>query len=256
MNSIENLLPLLYTYKPISLAEMDSVALMDRFDTKFVFNYNQVEIILKNLIEKYKVLVVAGLPYATYKNLYYDTPDHEFYYEHHNGKGHRCKVRFREYAESKLSFFEIKVKNNKGKTLKSRVRTPEVFQALNPELKTMAGLAFPEVDAAKLQPELWNNFNRITLVNLESKERVTLDFNLRFIKNGADKTLNNLVIAEVKHESSGRLSPFISLMLDLRIKEFSFSKYCVGTLFMNKNIRYNNFKAQLLTINKMTSSYA
>ena len=55
-----------------------------------------------------------------YKSLYYDTEDWKFYLDHHNGRVNRNKIRFREYVGSKLTFLEIKLKNNKGKTIKKR----------------------------------------------------------------------------------------------------------------------------------------
>ena len=47
-------------YTPISLMEMDSVALLDRFDTKFVMTHGQLLQALQELQNDYRILSVYG----------------------------------------------------------------------------------------------------------------------------------------------------------------------------------------------------
>ena len=42
---------------------------------------------------------------------------------HQNKKLNRYKIRQREYLISDISFFEIKFKSNKGRTIKKRIKT-------------------------------------------------------------------------------------------------------------------------------------
>ena len=91
-------------FNPISLAEMDEVKLMNRSDTKFVFSQKTLLNILPLIQSFYKVLEVDGVRLSSYKSLYYDTDDFQFYHQHHNGKTNRNKVRFREYVDSGLTF--------------------------------------------------------------------------------------------------------------------------------------------------------
>ena len=49
---------ILNTYNPISLAEMDSVKLMDRTDTKFTFHINQLPQVLELAKAYYKVFEI------------------------------------------------------------------------------------------------------------------------------------------------------------------------------------------------------
>ena len=62
---------------------------------------------------------------------HYDTDDRKFYLDHHNQRVNRNKVRFREYEGSKLTYLEIKHKNNKGKTIKKRTKVNNIPKVLN-----------------------------------------------------------------------------------------------------------------------------
>ncbi|MBT4478083.1 MAG: VTC domain-containing protein, partial [Flavobacteriales bacterium] len=104
-------------FETITLSEMDDVKLMSRTDTKFVFNFSRLPEFLEKLSPFYKVLLIDGNLIHDYKSLYFDTEDRKFYIEHHNRRVNRNKIRFREYVGSGLTFLEIKLKNNKGKTI-------------------------------------------------------------------------------------------------------------------------------------------
>ena len=95
---------------------MDQVTLLNRIDTKFVFEQGLLEKVLQEIKPHYRVLDIDGVRLNSYRSIYFDTEDFKFYYEHHNGKKNRSKVRYREYIDSGLCFLEVKKKNNKGKT--------------------------------------------------------------------------------------------------------------------------------------------
>jgi hypothetical protein len=98
----------LHLFEGISLSEMDSVKLMNRTDTKFVFKRTLLSDLLVELKSKYRVLSIEGHLISSYKTLYFDTKDFRLYQDHHNKKGIRFKVWIRNYVESKLFFLEIK----------------------------------------------------------------------------------------------------------------------------------------------------
>ena len=109
-------------FQAISLSEMDDVKLMSRTDTKFAFNDIKLPVLLQKLSEHYRILEIDGERIHHYKSLYFDTEDRKFYLDHHNSRVNRNKIRFREYVGSGLTFLEIKLKNNKGKTIKKRTK--------------------------------------------------------------------------------------------------------------------------------------
>lgn len=240
---------ILNTYNPISLAEMDSVKLMDRTDTKFTFHINQLPQALELAKAYYRVFEINDKRISDYQTLYYDTSDLELYNVHHTGKLNRYKVRHRTYVDSNIAFLEVKYKTNKGKTFKSRIKELEVQKSWNNESTQFLLKKTPYIPST-LIPALWVNYSRITLVSIESKERLTLDLNLEFKKGDKEQKLHQLIIAEVKQEKA-KGSPFINIMKQLHIREGSISKYCMAMAYTEPNIKTNRFKAKLLSIKKI-----
>lgn len=230
-------------FDAITLEEMDSVALMNRTDTKFMLSIADLEDILKCLPLSYRMLEVDGIRENSYETLYYDTSDLYFYRRHHSGKKNRYKIRKRRYVESNLTFLEVKFKTNKDRTIKDRTRIPQVGQDLNEiEKKFIKEEATLEDEFV---PILWNRFKRITLVNKEWHERLTIDLNLTFEVGDRAFVLENFVIAEVKQEKQNRHSPFMREVKRRLIREDSVSKYCLGVAMLFPEIKSNNFKAKI-----------
>jgi hypothetical protein len=228
---------------------MDNVKLMDRTDTKFIFNTQQLAEILEETNACYKILNIHGNLISRYKTLYFDTQNFTLYNQHHCGKLNRYKVRYRSYMESNIGFLEVKFKNNKGRTLKTRIKEVDV-----PELNTGKAFEFLKktlpFDPLILLPKIWINYSRITLVNKVSAERLTLDLNLEFERDGKIEPLDQLIIAEVKQDSKVA-SPFIALMRNKHIHEGSFSKYCFGIASLCHEVKKNNFKPTLSNVKKI-----
>ncbi|SDR80957.1 VTC domain-containing protein [Polaribacter sp. KT25b] len=244
-----NIEKLIAEFLPISLEEMNSVALMKRTDTKFVINKTQLVLMLENLNSDYKVLEIKSDRIMTYSSLYFDTIENKFYNDHHNGKVNRTKIRQRKYVESNLCFLEIKQKNGKGETNKSRIRVNDFeLDLTNTSLDFITSTTDKEYN---LKPSLWNGFNRITLVNLKEKERVTLDLNLSYKMNEVEKNFKNLVIVELKQERFNRKSEIVKALKALRQNPYSISKYCIGMISLYKDLKYNIFKKKLIKINNI-----
>jgi len=250
MDELKNILT---CFDQITLSEMDNVQLMSRTDTKFVFNLKLLPVILQQLKTHYRVLNVNGLNINNYQTLYYDTDDFMFYNHHQCGKGNRCKVRYRTYVQSELHFFEVKNKNNKEITTKKRIKinedTPQISEkSLNFYHNTAI------INDADLKPKLWANYSRITLVNKNMTERLTLDLQLHYKNETTIKYINNIVIAELKQERKTK-SAFNDIINPYCIRELSISKYCLGVVNLFQNIRQNNFKPKLLTLKKISHEH-
>jgi hypothetical protein len=247
MNEIKELLD---PFEPITLQEMDRVKLMNRMDTKFAFRFSDLNTLLPLLTLNYRVLTIEGTNTPHYESLYFDDERFSFFRDHHNGKGDRFKVRIRKYVESNLFFLEVKHKI-KGRTDKKRIVTDQ-FNEVLPE----SDLAFVqnELQANKnLVPTMWNSFQRITLVSKTENERLTLDFNILFEKDGVKKSFKQLVIAELKQEDLNRNSVFYQLMKEQRIRPYRLSKYCLGSveIYGEDKLKFNRFKKKLLYLKKI-----
>ena len=241
---------LLNEFIPISLKEMDSVSLQDRLDTKFMFNEALLPELLQQMKSRYFVIEINEKRYSHYETLYFDTAEFGLYLRHHNGRINRFKFRSRRYVESNLNFFEIKFKNNKGRTIKERIKRTELVREINDNARDFVRSISP-IDPDSLVPKLWVNYRRLTFVNKTSAERLTIDMNLNFVDTSNTIFYKGLVIAEVKRSKANEKSPFISLMRKYSVLEKSISKYCLGVITLNKNIKKNNFKPTLLYLNKL-----
>lgn len=238
-------------FEPISLSEMESVALMNRTDTKFVFRFDQLGGFLNDISNDYRILEINGIRASRYETLYFDTPDFKMYMAHHRRKPGRYKIRHRIYVDSNLHFFEIKYKNNKGRTIKSRIKRKKTDLIIEGKAEQFLNEK-TNFSAQNLFPKLWSNCSRITLVNKFSKERLTIDIDLQFKNDFLEKNLSNVVIAEVKQEKLSP-SPFIKLMKKHGVRSGSISKYCFGVIFLYDKIKQNNFKPNLHIINKINN---
>lgn len=228
---------------------MYGVKLMDRTDAKFVFNIRELLAVLNEAKAYYHILDIEGNRISRYRTLYFDTEHFELYNKHHNGKLNRYKIRHRTYVESNIGFLEVKFKNNKGRTLKTRIK-----ELMVPDLNKGKALTFLEkmlpFSPLSLVPKIHINYTRITLVNKVSAERLTLDLNLEFENGEIRKSFDQLVIAEVKQDSK-IVSPFISIMHHKHIRESSISKYCFGVASVFPEVKKNNFKQKFSHINKL-----
>ncbi|MFM7683194.1 MAG: polyphosphate polymerase domain-containing protein [Bacteroidota bacterium] len=243
----------LQSFNPISLSQMDEVKLMNRVDTKFAFSLSKLEEVLAILSDKYRVLEIESTRTPFYESLYFDDENFKLYHDHYKGRTNRFKVRFRNYVESNLFFLEIKHKI-KGRTDKKRIRVNNIDLELDKEQREFLEKIMKQ--GVNLNPKLWNSFNRITLVNNELKERLTLDFDLKFKWQDHFIHLNNLVIAELKQEMVRRNSPFFEVMKNKGIRPYRLSKYCMGALELYgiNTLKYNKFKEKLRKLKSINQS--
>ena len=228
---------------------MDEVKLMNRTDTKFVFEYSLLNKVMEQIKAHYYVLDVDGIRLNAYRCLYFDTEDFKFYFEHHNGKKNRNKVRYREYIDSGLCFLEIKKKTNKGKTIKERIKVTKIPVRMTEEDNSFVQQIMGTDDV--LLPKHWNKFSRITLVNKHIKERLTIDLGVTFEAEERLSKLDNLIIAEVKQEKVNYASAFMRVIKKHGVRPFRISKYCMATASLFPNLKNNNFKPKFLKINKL-----
>lgn len=246
------ILDIVNSMQPISLEEMKDVRLMNRVDTKYLVTSGQLIAILQGVQERYYAQEVEGNRLSPYCTVYYDTPELVMYIIHHDRHLVRDKVRVRTYVDSHLTFCEVKHKTNKGRTKKKRIQ----IQPGTDVVKDPESVAFLEerqpYPVNSLIPQLETAFDRITLVNYEKTERLTIDCNLVFRNFTAETkaSMGDLVVMELKQD--GRAHSLLKeVLFDLRIKPFKISKYCIGTALTRPEIKQNRFKKKIRRINKL-----
>lgn len=240
---------------------MEAVKLMNRIDTKYVATLDQLAEILTLAKDVYFAQEIGGERIADYDTLYFDTSALDMYTAHHNRHLVRQKVRIRKYIGSPskeyegqdLTFLEIKNKNNHGRTKKKRIEV-EDQQVL--ERPTSEVTSFMEkccrYEWILLLPELRTTFRRITLVNRQKTERLTIDTRLVWQNQQTkqEKTFDRLAIIELKRDGNSP-SPMLGIMQQLRIHPMKISKYCVGTALTNPAVKQNRFKVKIRKIEKL-----
>lgn len=244
------------SYDPITLEEMKGVQMMNRTDTKYVMRLSTLAELLQAARGDYRIQEVDGERLIGYHTVYYDTPDQEMYRAHQNKRSTREKIRLRTYVASGLTFFEVKNKNNRGRTDKKRIKIAlERTQFLEDDdtrnfLKKHAWYT-PE----QLSPQLENEFRRITLVSRSMTERLTIDLGLNFhnLRNTQRTSLERITIIELKRD--GRTpSPMHDTLMKMHIHTSSFSKYCMGYALTDPTLKQNLFKEKLRWIMKLNQT--
>ena len=246
---------ILDSFNPISLDEMSSIRLMNRIDSKYLANEEQLKQLLLMAQGEYMVQAINGVRQSEYSTQYLDDRYNTMYLNHHNGRLTRQKVRIRTYVDTGDNFFEIKLKNNHGRTKKKRIHltgTDTYIQDGAAQfLEEHAMLSIPLCD---MMPKVSNRFKRITLVNNAKTERLTIDRKLSFHNNetDADRNMDNLVVIEVKRDGN-TYSPIQDLLREVRIFPSGFSKYCIGMALTTPGIKRNMFNEKIRNIGKITS---
>jgi len=241
-------------FSPISLKEMDNVKLMNRIDTKYILLKKDLISILDSVYINYSILEIDGLRNMGYYSQYYDTKDFDMYLKHQNKRKNRYKIRARKYINTNDNFLEIKLKNIKGRTIKSRIKLQnDDYNFSDKEIDFINSSSPYKYEA--IEKKLENSFNRITLVHKTEKERITIDNNIIF-KFNSDiiNNLGDLIIVEAKQEKFNLYSDFLKELKNRGIRPVGISKYCIGTFLLNKNLKSNNLKQKLLLLNKLLTT--
>lgn len=234
---------LLHRFDPINLEQMNDVALLSRIDTKYLIPVKHLPRLLLELSSHYLVFETERTRLHPYRTLYFDTPDFTLYQRHHAGGRNRYKVRSRAYLNSNLAFLEVKFKTNKKQTIKNRVRTSTFTTHLTPETYPFLADHCP-LDPTQLEPNLYNDYSRITLVSKTRPERLTLDLDLQFWNESDHGEVPGIVIAELKQEVQRHASPLTQMMREFHLRDGSFSKYAMGVTLLYPHLKQNRFKEE------------
>jgi hypothetical protein len=248
--------PVLSDFNQVNFESISHLGLMNRVETKFAFPSYKIDQVLKTLTGDYQVFQRNNHISFKYVTVYLDTEEYSFFNQHLRGELSRNKVRYRKYEYTGDSFLEIKKKTNKGRTLKWRI--PGVFS--NSHFKVDAKDFLKEhlpIEYLLLKPVLISRFSRATFINMDLRERLTIDYDLSFesVISGKFIKLPYLSIAEVKRENQNYSSPFTSALRRMNIHPASFSKYCMGIALLNDSLKINTLKPKLLLLKKIENGF-
>lgn len=245
-------------FQPVSLKQLNAkAAMLERLDNKYVVRSAVLRAAVAELVRHFDILEINGVRNFTYETCYFDDEEKRCYFEAHQGRRRRFKVRVRKYTDSQLCFVEIKLKDKRGITVKKRLRY-EIgkYGTLDPGAQAHIRAAHEELygrtldDAHALEPVIEIRYRRITLVAKEGGERMTIDSDLVFFgaagrSRSADE---NVFIVETKSSNGNGIADKILRGLHQHPTKRC-SKYCVGMAALQAVHKHNNF---LQALRKLT----
>jgi hypothetical protein len=106
-------------------------------------------------------------------------------------------------------------------------------------------------EISTLSPALSTRFVRITVVNPNLTERITIDLDLEYcdLRNARSAKIEGMSIVEIKQDGN---IPSIAkeILLGLRVKPMRISKYCLGTALTVEGIKRNRMLQKIRNIEK------
>lgn len=234
----------------MNLAEIERLALMNRVDTKFIFDVAELASVLDELGPDYRVLDLDGRVLHRYRNQYFDTVDLDCYAHHHNADLPRFKFRYREYTDTDLTFFEIKEKTNQGRTVKRRVPVDALSTGLTDSARDLVHEVAGDRGwaATDLVASVRADFLRLAIAGVDRGERATIDIGLRLDLGGETSAFEGVAICELKQSALARSSPLAEALKRRGVRPHRMTKYCLGVLSARPDVKANDFKAMVRTI--------
>ncbi|MEJ6782947.1 polyphosphate polymerase domain-containing protein [Aminobacter sp. Piv2-1] len=234
-------------FAPISLHALNGkAAMLERLDNKYVVDGSVLRHAAGDLARAFDMLEIEGQRAFTYETCYFDDVERRSYFDHHQGRRQRAKIRIRRDVEAGLCFLEVKLKDKRGITVKKRLdRDPATFGTLDDAAlayvdsvyRAQYGMPFPHA----LSRVIDMRYRRMTLVAKQGGERMTIDSGLRFFAADAQHTVDeDLFILETKSANGNGVADGILRALHQHPTKRC-SKYCVATALLDPATKHNRF---------------
>lgn len=213
-----------------------------RTDRKYLVSNKQFTEILLQTPADFSVVSDSGRLISQYESVYFDTPDLQLHKLAAVGRRRRFKLRTRTYVESKISFLELKIRNSRSQTKKTRLEIPFDSRFSNPD----AHQIWIESELANHDASVPNafgaslavNFQRSTMVSLTEASRITIDSLLEFNSISAFNSPEWLI---VETKSAGQPSQLDRQLWKAGIRPSKVSKYGVGIALLHAATHRNKW---------------
>jgi len=227
---------------PLSLEDVLAVAdLQTRTDRKYVVEPEVFALLVEQLGAGLGVLEIAGVRSFRYESVYFDTPALDSYLGAAHGRRRRFKVRTRSYLDSGDCMLEVKTRNGRGETVKTRMP----YDIRRRTTIDPAGLDFVRSHAAlpagaTLAPVLTTAYARATLVDLATGSRLTCDSGVECSSPaGASVSLEPELLVETK--SAGAPTAADRFLWRAGVRPVAVSKFCVGMAALDASLPANQW---------------
>ncbi len=237
-------------FRPIGLDALNAkAAMLERLDRKYVVHASVLRAMLDDLASAFDVLEIDGRRSFTYETCYFDDAKRRSYFDHHQGRRQRMKVRVRRYVEAALCYVEVKLKDRRGITVKKRLAYPlhkygTLDAAALAHVQRSHQAQYGRPFERALEAVLHMSYRRTTLVAKAGSERMTIDSRIRFTDRGGVALDDDLFIVETKSAHGHGVADAI-LRRHHQHPTSGCSKYCVGMSATGLVDRCNRFRPVL-----------
>jgi len=244
-------------FAPLSLGALNAkAAMLERLDNKYILPANRFRPALEAFATRFDVLEIDRRRVFTYATTYFDDPALHGYFDHHQGRRKRCKVRVRDYLDAGFSFLEVKLKDRRQVTIKKRLKLASPANVLDHDamdfVETCHNALYAEPFARQLAAVIAMQYERITLVAREGGERMTIDTALRFETADVTRSVRpDLFILETKSARGNGIADKILRSMHMH-PTGSCSKYCIGMAATGQVERRNRFLPALRRLDLLT----
>lgn len=214
-----------------------------RSEQKFLIHIDHLDQILNQIESDFICVQHEDQKIFRYRTIYLDTTNFKSYKDHHQGKYNRYKLRYRQYINGiPSSFLEFKEKKKNKFTKKTRTKVestnPKDHQKIIEKFLKNEDITFHD-----LQETIQIEYDRITLINSNHSIRLTIDFNINAQSSDQDKIsiFPKHFILEIKQNSKDKKIQKL-LLKNYKIRETSFSKYCLSLAITNPKLKSNKWK--------------
>ena len=236
------------TRPAVGLDDIESVSLLGRFDQKYLVRLDRLPDLIE-VLGDVAVLEVDGSRCIDYTSVYFDSAELHSYRAHRQGRRRRYKVRTRHYGDPSATMLEVKLKGDRGRTVKHR----QAHGAGSPGALDQAGRGFVEatiraaygsMQIPPLRPTLVTKYTRTTLVDMAAGVRLTVDRGLR-VRTESECARFGRHYAIVESKSAERRPAAHRQLLRVSARPQRLSKYCLGVGALVSDLACNPWQHQL-----------
>ena len=187
-----------------------------------------------------RVLEIGSRRSFGYESVYLDTPELVCYFDAVRRRPRRFKVRTRRYLDGGGVFLEAKVRDRRGFTVKHRIAVGTHGDLTPAGRIFLRGVDGVTVDPRRLGPTLSTRYRRVTVVDVGSSARSTIDTELTWMSTeGEQLALDDVAIIETK--SGGPPSAFDRRLWALGHRPAKISKYGSGLAAFDHTLPANKW---------------
>jgi VTC domain len=233
-------------FATISLDDLNAkAAMLERLDNKYILPAVRLRPAFDAFAELFDVLEIDGKRAFTYVTRYFDNDKQRAYFDHHQGRRKRCKVRVRHYVDAGFSYLEVKLKDTRDVTVKKRLKVDSPLEALDGRCMDFIETCYRDLYGGPLEQDLMPviamEYERITLVAREGGERMTIDTQLVFNNRGDSRRVgDDMFIIETKSARGNGIADKVLRGLHMHPTS-KVSKYCIGMAALGQVSQHNRF---------------